>query len=160
NWQDYLRAKHPGAAMTFETFIEKVREEYAGFTPEYAEQESGVKAPMIVEVARLIGQAGTAFATHNWRSAASGNLGGWAVSRCLHFLNVLTGSVGTPGGTSPNVWNKFKPTFFDNPPAQKFWNELHFPNEYPLAFFEMSFLLPHFLKEKRGRMDVYFSRVF
>jgi anaerobic selenocysteine-containing dehydrogenase len=64
------------------------------------------------------------------------------------------------GGTSPNSWNKFKPTFFDVPPAQKFWNELHFPNEYPLAFFEMSFLLPHFLKEGRGKMDVYFTRVF
>ncbi|MEZ4848679.1 MAG: molybdopterin dinucleotide binding domain-containing protein [Bacteroidia bacterium] len=78
----------------------------------------------------------------------------------MHFLNVLTGSVGTVGGTSPNAWNKFKPSFFDNPPAQKFWNELHFPNEYPLAFFEMSFLLPHFLKEGRGKMDVYFTRVF
>jgi anaerobic selenocysteine-containing dehydrogenase len=64
------------------------------------------------------------------------------------------------GGTSPNSWNKFKPSFFDNPPAQKFWNELHFPNEYPLSFFEMSFLLPHFLKEGRGKMDVYFTRVF
>jgi anaerobic selenocysteine-containing dehydrogenase len=118
--------------------------------PEYAEQESGVKADMIREVARGIGKAGTQFATHNWRSAASGNLGGWAVSRALHFLNVITGSVGTEGGTSPNTWNKYHPKFFDTPPAQKFWNELHFPNEYPLAFFEMSFLLPHMLKEKRG----------
>ena len=73
---------------------------------------------------------------------------------------MLTGSVGTKGGTSPNSWNKFKPKFFDTPPGQKFWNELHFPNEYPLAFFEMSFLLPHFLKECRGKMDVYFTRVF
>src|SRR5690606_34225764 len=124
--------------------------EYAEYTPEYAESESGVKASMIADVARQIGAAKGRLATHNWRSAASGNLGGWAVSRALHFLVVLTGSVGTEGGTSPNAWNKFKPTFFDKPPAQKFWNELHFPNEYPLAFFEMSFLLPHFLKEGRG----------
>ena len=48
-----------------------------------------------------------------------------------------------------------------NPPsAQKYWNELHFPKEYPLAHFEMSFLLPHFLKEERGKIDVYFTRVF
>jgi anaerobic selenocysteine-containing dehydrogenase len=160
NWEEYLEARHPGKEVVFENYIEAMREEYAEYTPEFAERESGVRAGMIVEVARKIGEAGTRFATHNWRSAASGNLGGWCVSRCLHFLNVLTGSVGTVGGTSPNTWNKFKPSFFDHPPAQKFWNELHFPKEYPLAFFEMSFLLPHFLKENRGRMDIYFTRVF
>jgi anaerobic selenocysteine-containing dehydrogenase len=160
NWQQYLTTVYPDRACTFENFIEAMREVYAEYTPEYAESESGVKAEMIVEVARLIGEAGTRFATHNWRSASSGNLGGWAVARTLHFLNVLTGSVGTVGGTSPNTWNKFHPKFFDHPPAQKFWNELHFPNEYPLAYFEMSFLLPHFLKENRGKMDVYFTRVF
>ena len=160
NWQEYLTKEHPTAEKTFATFIEKIREEYKEYTPEYAASESGCDADTIVDVARQIGRAGTRFATHNWRSAASGNLGGWAVSRCLHFLNVLTGSVGTVGGTSPNSWNKFKPKFFDVPPAQKFWNELHFPKEYPLAFFEMSMLLPHFLKEGRGKMDVYFTRVF
>lgn len=160
NWEEYLEKRHPGTVLTFENFIEKAREEYVEYTPEFAEKESGVKAEMIVEVARKIGEAGERFSTHNWRSAASGNLGGWCVSRALHFLNVLTGSVGTVGGTSPNSWSKFKPKFFDVPPAQKFWNELHFPNEYPLAFFEMSFLLPHFLKEGRGKLDVYFTRVF
>lgn len=160
NWQDYLEQKHPGREVTFENFIAALKEEYRECTPEFAEQECGVPAQMIVEVARKIGEAGTRFSTHNWRSAGSGNLGGWAVARCLHFLNVLTGSVGTAGGTSPSAWNKFKPAFFDKPPAQKFWNELHFPNEYPLAHYEMSFLLPHFLKEGRGKLAVYFTRVF
>jgi anaerobic selenocysteine-containing dehydrogenase len=160
NWDEYLKKVHPEAQVKFEVFIEKIIEEYAQYTPEYAEQESGIKAEMIREVAILIGEAGERFSTHNWRSAASGNLGGWCVSRCLHFLNVITGSVGSKGGTSPNTWSKFKPKFFDTPPAQKFWNELHFPKEYPLSFFEMSFLLPHMLKDGRGKMDVYFSRVF
>jgi anaerobic selenocysteine-containing dehydrogenase len=160
NWQEYLAARRPEAPVTFESFIEGMREEYAEYTPEFAEKESGIKAETIVEVARIVAAAGTQLATHNWRSAGSGNLGGWAVARTLHFLNVLTGSVGTPGGTSPNTWNKFHPKFFDQPPAQKFWNELHFPLEYPLAYFEMSFLLPHMLKEGRGKMDVYFTRVF
>ena len=160
NWKEYLQKGFPGEEVTFENFISKLKDVYKEYTPEFAEKESGAKAEMIVSVAREIGKAGSRFASHNWRSAGSGNLGGWAVARCLHFLNVLTGSVGTVGGTSPNAWNKFKPTFFDNPPAQKFWNELHFPNEYPLAFFEMSFLLPHFLKEGRGKLDTYFTRVF
>lgn len=160
NWRDYMSARQSQKELTFENFIQSLIAEYAAYTPEYAEKESGVKKEMILEVAKGIGEAGTRFASHNWRSSGSGNLGGWAVARCLHFLHVITGSVGTVGGTAPNTWNKFHPKFFDQPPAQKFWNELHFPNEYPLAFFEMSFLLPHMLKDGRGRMDVYFSRVF
>ena len=119
-----------------------------------------MEAEKIVEAAQYVAKAGTQLATHNWRSAGSGNLGGWQVARCLHFLNVLTGSVGTEGGTSPSGWNKFKPTFFDTPPKQKFWNVLQYPMEYPLAHHELSFLLPHFLKEGRGELDVYFTRVF
>jgi anaerobic selenocysteine-containing dehydrogenase len=160
NWQQYLEKDLPDVAVTFENFIGALKDVYQEYTPEFAANESGASAKMIVEVARQIGRAGTRFSAHNWRSAGSGNLGGWAVARCLHFLNVLTGSVGTVGGTSPSAWNKFKPNFFDKPPAQKFWNELHFPNEYPLAHYEMSFLLPHFLKEGRGKLAVYFTRVF
>ena len=165
NWRDSLaelKSEPPAEPInTFDKFhrleLEKFYDEY---TPEFAEQESGVKAETDIDVARQIGRAGTRFSCHNWRSAGAGNLGGWAVARCLHFLNVLTGSVGTDGGTSPSAWNKFKPTGFSTPPAQKFWNELHFPIEYPLSHYEMSFLLPHFLKEGRGKLAVYFTRVF
>ncbi|MEZ5426670.1 MAG: molybdopterin-dependent oxidoreductase [Pyrinomonadaceae bacterium] len=160
NWRESLKELNPQAEIKFENFIEELKKLYAEYTPEFAEQESGADPGMIAEVARKIGEAGSRFASHNWRSAGSGNLGGWAVARCLHFLNVLTGSVGTVGGTSPSAWNKFKPKGFSQPPAQKFWNELHFPNEFPLAHYEMSFLLPHFLKEGRGRLSVYFTRVF
>ncbi|HTE06095.1 MAG TPA: molybdopterin dinucleotide binding domain-containing protein, partial [Planctomycetota bacterium] len=97
---------------------------------------------------------------HTWRAAGSGNLGGWAVARAMHFLSVLTGSVGTEGGTSPAGWNKFVPELPHNPPAQRLWNELHFPKEWPLCHYEMSFLLPHFLREGRGTIDTYFTRVF
>jgi anaerobic selenocysteine-containing dehydrogenase len=160
NWRDSLRELNPHVDVTFENFIIELENLYAEYTPEFAESESGVTAQMIREVAHQIGRAGTRFSAHNWRSAGAGNLGGWAVARCLHFLNVLTGSVGTVGGTSPSAWNKFKPKGFSSPPSQTFWNELHFPLEYPLSHYEMSFLLPHFLKENRGKMSVYFTRVF
>ena len=76
------------------------------------------------------------------------------------LLHVLTGSVGTPGGHNLNAWNKFVPRPFKNPPPQKRWNELLYPPEWPLCTHEMSFLLPHFLKEGRGRLEAYFTRVF
>ena len=160
NWKTYLANKHPAREPVFEQFIEALVEDYAEFTPEFAEQESGVPAATIIQIAEEISKAGSRFATHTWRAASAGHLGGWCVARGLQFLSVLTGSVGTVGGTSPSGWNKFKPQFFDTPPAHRFWNELHFPDEYPLACYEMSILLPHFLKEGRGKMDTYFTRVF
>ena len=93
-------------------------------------------------------------------AAAAGNEGGWQTARCLFLLNVLTGSVGTVGGTSPNGWDKFIPVPPKAVHPQGRWNELTWPIEYPLAHHEMSFLLPHFLKEGRGRVDTYFTRVY
>jgi anaerobic selenocysteine-containing dehydrogenase len=40
------------------------------------------------------------------------------------------------------------------------WNELTWPEDFPLAMNELSFLLPHFLKEGRGRLECYFTRVY
>lgn len=160
NWEAFLRAKHPTRPVEFAQFIEALIGDYAEFTPEFAFDECGIPAETVVEVARRIGRAGHRFAAHNWRGPSSAHLGGWQVARCLHFLSVLVGAVGTEGGTNPNSWTKYKPKLFDNPPHPDVWNELHFPLEYPLTHYELSFLLPHFLKEGRGKLDVYFTRVF
>lgn len=160
NWEEYLRSEHPGTELTFDQFIRAIKAHYLSYTPEYAERESGVQASLIVDVAREAARAGSAFATHVWRNAASGNEGGWQVSRCLQFLNVLTGAVGTKGGTSPNSWDKFAAAPYIRPAPQTVWNEMVWPKEYPLTHHEMSILLPHFLKEGRGRVDTYFTRVY
>jgi anaerobic selenocysteine-containing dehydrogenase len=160
NWEQYMKEEQPDLPPTFEVFLGLLKQMYADYTPEFAAHESGVSAEMIQEIAREIARAGTAFSTHNWRAAAAGNLGGWLVPRALFFLNVLTGSIGTEGGTSANVWNKFVPRPFKEPPKQKVWNELTWAIEYPLAHHEMSFLLPHFLKEGRGKLAMYFTRVY
>jgi anaerobic selenocysteine-containing dehydrogenase len=160
NWEEFLREEHPERPQTFDTFLEVLGELYAQYTPEFAESESGASASVIVEVAREIGRAGSALATHVWRNAAAGNLGGWQVARALEFLVVLMGAVDAPGGTAPNSANKFVPAPPMMPPPSKMWNELMWPREFPLAFFEMSFLLPHFLKEGRGKISAYFTRVY
>ena len=160
NWEEYLKHEHPEAPRTFETFEEKLRELYGRYTFEYAAQESGVDADTIRRVAEYVADCEGRLATHIWRSAAAGNLGGWQVARCLWFLNVLTGSIGVEGGTSANAWDKWVPRPHKLAPHPDRWNELTWPREYPLAFFEMSYLLPHFLKEGRGCLDVYFTRVY
>lgn len=161
NWEQFLDEKYPDLSGDFEAYIDLLRDDlYADFTPAYAEEESGVDAGKIERVGRKIGLAGDRFASHIWRSAASGNEGGWQVSRTLHFLNVLTGSVGTKGGTSPNAWHKWEPEVPKEPPRQKLWDELQLPKEYPFAHYEISQCLPYYLKEGRGKLSVYFTRVF
>ena len=161
NWADYLRVARPELdAPTFDDFVVELERLYGGYTFAYAERETGVPAAQIEAVAELVAGAGAALAAHNWRASAAGVIGGWQTARCLFFLNVLTGSVGTPGGTSPNAWDKWVPRPPYMPPHPGTWNDLTWPREYPLAFFEMSFLLPHFLLEGRGSLDVYFTRVY
>jgi anaerobic selenocysteine-containing dehydrogenase len=160
NWEEFMREERPQLECNFDNFIGELKKIYAAYSPEFAEQECGLPASIIVNVAHEVARAGTAFASHLWRSTASGNQGGWSAARCLVFLHALTGSLGTKGGVLPNTWSKYNPTFWMEPPGQKFWNLLLFPNEYPLSHYEMSFLLPHFLKEGRGKLDVYFTRVY
>ena len=160
NWEMWMSAVHPDEPNEFDRFIELLLKEYEEYTPEFAAAECKIPVEQVIEAGEVVANAGSQLCTHVWRSAAIGNLGGWQVSRTLHFLNVLTGSVGTVGGTSPNSWSKFKPSLFDVPPDPDGWNELHFPPEYTLAHFEMSHILPHLVKDGRGTMDVYFTRVF
>ena len=160
NWDVYLERLHPDAPKDFEVFLDRLTEDYAHYTFEFAAEEAHVPVEQIEELARIVADAGTSLATHTWRSAAAGNLGGWQITRSLFFLNVLTGSVGTVGGTHPNGWDKFIAHFPDMPEANDAWSEMLWPSEYPLTTNEMSILLPHLLKDGRGRLEVYFSRVY
>jgi anaerobic selenocysteine-containing dehydrogenase len=160
NWEEYMAVEHPEIETTFEGFEEILKNLYAEYTFEYAAKEAGVDARQIEEVAAIVSTAGTRLSTHNWRSAASGNSGGWQVARTLFLLNALVGAVATEGGVFPNAWNKFVPKPIYLPPHPPRWNELTWPREYPLAMNELSFLLPHFLKDGRGRVDTYFTRVY
>ena len=178
NWQDTLEAIANGqlsianeqlldeirntqyAIRTFDLFDRILKDLYAEFTFEYAAEQSQVPVERIQEAAEYVANCEGKLATHTWRSASIGNLGGWQVSRCLYFLNVLTGSVGTKGGTNANSWSKFVPAPFKKPDAFNAWNELHLPEEWPFAHYEMSFLLPHLVEEGRGDIDVYFTRVY
>ncbi len=160
NWREYLEAEHPELPPDFESFEAVLRTLYAEYSFEFAASESGILASTLHEVAGLIASAGTRLASHNWRSAAAGNLGGWQVSRTLFMLNALLGAIATEGGTYPNAYNKFVPRPIRLPRHPAHWNELTWPREYPLSLMEMSFLLPHLIKEGRGRIDVYMTRVY
>ncbi|UQX11334.1 molybdopterin dinucleotide binding domain-containing protein [Candidatus Mycobacterium methanotrophicum] len=160
NWAEYLQACAPELPPTFASFEAELRRLYDAYTFDAVAAESGIAAKTLRAVAETVAQAGTRFAAHCWRSAAAANLGGWQVSRTVFLLSALLGAVGTEGGTFPNAWNKFVPKPIHTPPHPAVWQDLSWPLEYPLAQNEMSFLLPHLIKDGRGRLDVYFNRVY
>ena len=160
NWQEFLAAEHPDLPPTFESFERLLLALYEDYTFDFAAKESGVDEGVIRQVAETVSRAGTRLSTHNWRSAAAGNEGGWQVSRTLFLLNALLGAIATPGGLYPNAWNKFVPRPIRLPKHPEVWNELTWPLEYPLAQNELSFLLPHLMTEPERRLDVYFTRVY
>ncbi|HEY6805774.1 MAG TPA: molybdopterin-dependent oxidoreductase [Pyrinomonadaceae bacterium] len=160
NWREYLNFKSQVSSFEFADFEAQLKQLYQQYTFEFAAKESGVDAKTIEEIARLVSTAGTQFSSHNWRSVASGVSGGWSVARCLFFINALLGAIATEGGVFPNAWNKFVPRPIYTPPHPKMWNETTWPREYPLSMNEMSFLLPHLLKDGRAKVDTYFTRVY
>jgi len=149
NWEVYLERRHPGTTKSFELFIQKLTAEYAEWTFERTAKECGLSADDLRRAAEAVADSDNAFATYSWRSAASGNLWGWQITRCLDLLIVLTGSYGTKGGVGLASWHKFKPKHHNMPGKHDQWNELLLPIEFPLAFFELSFLLPHFRSQRK-----------
>ncbi len=160
NWQEWLASERPDLPQDFESFISLLKETYAPYTFEYAASESRIDENVLIEVAEIVASAGAKFASHIWRSAAAGNLGGWQISRTLLLINALLGAIASEGGTYPNAWNKYVPKPIYTPPHPDVWNELSWPSDYPLSMNEMSFLLPHLVGQGRGSMDVYFTRVY
>jgi anaerobic selenocysteine-containing dehydrogenase len=158
NWPTWLEVR--GKPGDFSDFMASLRAEYAFATPEHVAEVTGLSEEQIRTVGIHIGEAGSKFASHVWRNSASGNKGGWQVARCLQFLVTLVGAVNTEGGTSCNGYNKFVAKPFDVPSPQKVWSELLYPREWPLSHHELSFLLPHLLKDGRGTIDTYFTRVY
>ncbi len=160
NWREFLSTQLQEVADNFEVFEQSLKDLYRSYTFEFAAKESGVDAGLLEEVAKCVATAGTRLSTHNWRSAASGNSGGWQVARCLFMLNALMGAVASEGSVFPNAWNKFVPKPIYMPPHPRMWNETTWPREYPLSMHELSFLLPHLLREGRAKLDTYFTRVY
>ena len=111
NWEEYLREERPSSPVTFEAFERALGELYAAYTPEFAERESGRSRPRASRRSRArSGARARRLATHVWRNAAAGNLGGWAGrARARAARACWSGAVGHPGGTAPSAWNKAVP---------------------------------------------------
>jgi len=67
NWRECLDARGAAAGSGLDAFFASLRDQYAEFTPDFAETECGIPAGTIIRIARLIGEAGSKFCSHTWR---------------------------------------------------------------------------------------------
>ena len=147
---------------TFDNFIAALKELYAQFTPEFAADETGVAA----DADRRGGARHRprrqplqhAQLARRPRPATCGAGRSRAASTCS---SCSPAAVGTERRRRPARLEQVRPEASDAAAAaRRTGTSCCSRREYPLAFFEMSFLLPHFLKEGRGKLDVYFTRVY
>ncbi|MCB9524237.1 MAG: molybdopterin-dependent oxidoreductase [Myxococcales bacterium] len=169
NWQDFMAAtdvhqlyldrgflsKLP-SGDSFEAFEAVLMDLYGrNHTLEWAAQEARVPVSMLRKLYDYVVYAGDRISSFFWRASAAGNRGGWmSSSRAGIFLLSLTGNFGGVGalgvhhGRYISVGGKgHAGTAGGKPEHVDEWNELSWPPEWPLASYELSFLLPHLLTD-------------
>ena len=163
NWEVYLRERHPQRPVEFDSVGPApgggLRRLHARRGRTGLRRGGGGDSTEIARDHRRPSHEIRLPTTGGPRGA--GNLGGWQTARCLFSPQRADRFGGHRGGHNRQRLEQVQgtPTRPAAPPPGQ-WNELNWPPEYPLAYHEMSILLPHFLAEERGRLEVYFSRVY
>ncbi|MBI4819422.1 MAG: molybdopterin-dependent oxidoreductase [Deltaproteobacteria bacterium] len=168
NWQDLMDDADELALLVklgflgempksddFEAFERVLVDLYGRYTLEWAAAEARVPVSKLEQLYEYIVYAGDRITSFYWRSTGAGNRGGWMTSsRTGIFLLALTGNfngvgaLGVEEGRMIAVAGKGgKATISESPPKVGAWNELSWPPEWPLAAYELSFLLPHLLSD-------------
>jgi thiosulfate reductase/polysulfide reductase chain A len=144
--------------------LDKLREFYKPYTPDWAEKLSGIAAADIRRVA-------LEFARCRPRCAAFTNRGshahynGFHNDRAVILLNALVGSIGKPGGYGYGESERVDPIKYPPPeplpPKLTKRTDLEDPPEYPLANFwqkmKVGQLVYDYIRAKRALIQVYIS---
>jgi len=146
---------------SFDSYLGMLKELYAPYTLEYAVKETHVPAYKLEELYEMVLWAGTSISSYFWRAAAAGNRGGWTSGRTGFLMLGLRGAIGPEGGTFFHHWHVISVAGKggsatvgqgkrgSNVPKIDVYNELSWPPEWPLSTYELSYLLPHLLADKK-----------
>lgn len=114
--------------------IDELRDHLKTYTPQWAEEISGVPADDIRRIAIEFAKAAPA-ATTICNRGSSAHLNGFYNDRAINLLNAMVGSVGKKGGWCWSPWGGLDPIVKTPamPPGAKTQSVLEDPPEYPLA---------------------------
>ncbi len=143
---------------SYESFIELAKELYAPYTKEFVVKECRLEGMeyKLDELWELFVPAGAKIASYLWRAGAIGHRGGWMNTRAGFLPLALVGAMrGDIGGVGMHHWHEIsvagkgdKATVAGvHPPKTDAWNELAWPPEYPIATYEMGFMLPQIMMD-------------
>lgn len=139
----------------FAAFEALLADLYGRYTLEWAAAEARVPVEKLEKLYEYVLYAGDRITSFYWRSTAAGNRGGWMSSgRTGILLLSLTGNFNGVGALGVEEGRMIalagkggKATVGETPGKITAWNDLSWPPEWPLASYELSFLLPHLLSD-------------
>ena len=158
NWEEYLREERPDCPARSRASSARSRSSTRATRRSSPSGRAASPPRRIVEIAREIAPAGSALATHVWRNAAAGNLGGWQVARALHSSWCSSARWRRPAAPRPAPAQVRAGAALMPPPGR--CGRAADAARVPARVLRDVFLLPHFLKEGRGKIAMYFTRVY
>ena len=142
--------------------VDELKEHLKEFTPERAEELSGVPAADIRRIALEFAAAAPA-ATTMCNRGSSAHINGFYNDRAIQMLNAIVGSVGKKGGWCWSPWGGLDPNVKTPamPASAKTWSVLEDPPEYPLANvwrrMRVGEIIYLYLQQRRGEIDAYMT---
>jgi anaerobic selenocysteine-containing dehydrogenase len=132
--------------------LDKLMKHLAQYTPQIAEEVSGIKSSDIRRIAREF--ATTKPATTISSGGVTKHLNGVSNERCIALLSAITGNIDTKGGNCfPRTYQFEEPE--PKPPEPQIKSELWHPNEFPLGSHHLSNKVLSMKKDGRQRISVY-----
>ncbi|MEW6007458.1 MAG: molybdopterin-dependent oxidoreductase, partial [bacterium] len=133
---------------------DRLEEYLKQYTPEYAENESGVKAEDIRRIAIEFAKCAPRCTTYSYRGPSM-HLNGSYNEKCIFLLNVIVGNIDKEGGFClPRGFDKGKNPK-PEPEKPKHKSILANPPEYPLAHHHVSHHIAQGILEGRQKISVY-----
>lgn len=131
---------------------DELKKHLAEYTPQMAENYSGVKAADIIRIAKEFATAKPA-TTYTYRGPAKHLYGSYNERSCM-LLPIITGNIEIKGGyclPRGGGWDSVEPV----PPKPKEHSPIHHPHNYPLAGHHVSHHIPFQILEGEQKVAIW-----
>ena len=154
------REPAPGPARDFDTFCALLTDDYQRYTLEHAAEEADIPVEDVRRLAEIVAGSEGRLSAHVWRSATAGNGGGWQVSRCPVVPQRPHRLGRHRGGHQPQRLEQVHPARAEHARGPRPLERPHLAARVPARPPRDVDPPPPLPAEGRGRLDIYFTRVY